>query len=264
MRAHAGMRCARSPRHCMVALFSLSGASAQSGNPIKVGVGPGAHRRRRAAPARCCSPRSNSGATTSTPRAGCSAARSSSILYDDQSTPSNVPGIYTKLITVDKVDLLLGPYATNFVAPAMPTIMQHNKMTISLTAIGINRHFNYDKYFSMVPVGPDGVNAFSMGFFEIAAAQKPKPQTVAILAADAEFARSASRRRPRGAEEARLQGRLRPELSAGHHRLHADGARGAGGQPRHRLRRRPIRRTTSASSAPPTRSASTRRCSAAP
>jgi branched-chain amino acid transport system substrate-binding protein len=114
------------------------------------------------------------------------------IHYDDQSAPSNVPGIYTKLITVDKVDLLLGPYATNFVAPAMPTIMQNNKLTISLTAIGINRHFNYDKYFSMVPVGPDGVNAFSKGFFEVAAQQKPKPQTVAILAADAEFARAAS------------------------------------------------------------------------
>jgi branched-chain amino acid transport system substrate-binding protein len=114
------------------------------------------------------------------------------VSYDDQSTPSNVPGIYTKLITVDKVDLLLGPYATNFVAPAMPTIMQHNKMTLSLTAIGINRHFNYPKYFSMVPVGPDGVNAFSKGFFEVAATQKPKPQTVAILAADAEFAKAAS------------------------------------------------------------------------
>jgi branched-chain amino acid transport system substrate-binding protein len=72
----------------------------------------------------------------------------------------------------------------------MPTIMQHNKLTISFTAIGINRHFNYDKYFSMVSVGPDGVNAFSKGFFELAAAQSPKPQTVAILAADAEFARS--------------------------------------------------------------------------
>ena len=61
------------------------------------------------------------------------------VYYDDQSNPNNVPGIYTKLITVDKVDLLLGPYATNFVAPAMPTIMQHNKMTFSLTAIGINQ-----------------------------------------------------------------------------------------------------------------------------
>ncbi len=184
-------------------LSGASGAERPDQGRHRACRSPAAARR----PARCCSPRSKSGATTSTPRAGCSAARSSSIHYDDQSTPSNVPGIYTKLITVDKVDLLLGPYATNFVAPAMPTIMQHNKMTISLTAIGINRHFNYDKYFSMVPVGPDGVNAFSKGFFEIAAAQKPKPQTVAILAADAEFARSAARRRPRGAQEARLQGR---------------------------------------------------------
>ena len=103
-----------------------------------------------------------------------------------------MPGIYTKLITVDKADLLLGPYATNFVAPAMPTIIQNNKMTISYTAIGINRQYNYTKYFSMVPVGPDGVNAFSKGFFEMAAAQKPKPQTVAILAADAEFAQAAA------------------------------------------------------------------------
>ena len=112
------------------------------------------------------------------------------VYYDDQSTTSNVPGIYTKLITVDKVDLLVGPYGTNFVAPAMPTIIQHNKMVISYTAIGINREFNYPKYFSMVPVGQEGVNAFSKGFFEVAARQNPKPQTVAILAADAEFAQS--------------------------------------------------------------------------
>jgi Periplasmic binding protein len=31
------------------------------------------------------------------------------VIYDDQSSPANVPNIYTKLITVDKVDLLLGP-----------------------------------------------------------------------------------------------------------------------------------------------------------
>jgi len=114
------------------------------------------------------------------------------VYYDDQSNPSNVPGIYAKLIGVDKVDLLVGPYATNMVAPAMPVIMQNNKMTVSMMAIGINRHFNYPKYFSMVPIGPEGVRAFSRGFFELAAAQNPKPQTVAFLAADAEFARTAA------------------------------------------------------------------------
>ena len=114
------------------------------------------------------------------------------IVYDDQSNPSGVPGLYTKLISVDKADLLLGPYGTNFVAPAMPTIIQNKKKLISYTAIGINDQYKYDKYFSMVPVGSDGVNAFSKGFFEMAAKQNPKPQTVAIVAADAEFAQAAA------------------------------------------------------------------------
>src|ERR1700751_5912232 len=42
------------------------------------------------------------------------------IYYDDQSNGATVPGIYTKLVTVDKVDLLLSGYATNMIAPAMP------------------------------------------------------------------------------------------------------------------------------------------------
>src|SRR5215469_4208389 len=42
------------------------------------------------------------------------------VFYDDQSNPQNVPGLYTKLIDVDKVDLLIGPYATNMVAPSIP------------------------------------------------------------------------------------------------------------------------------------------------
>ena len=175
----------------IVGLLSFSGASAQSGSPIKVGAGlaltGGSAPAGKMLQAAIELWRDDVNA-----KGGLLGRPVEFISYDDQSTPSNVPGIYTKLITVDKVDLLLGPYATNFVAPAMPTIMQHNKMTFSLTAIGINRHFNYPKYFSMVSVGPDGVNAFSKGFFELAAAQKPKPQTVAIVAADAEFARSAS------------------------------------------------------------------------
>src|SRR5690349_8613530 len=61
------------------------------------------------------------------------------VYYDDQSSPANVPGIYTKLLAVDKVDLLLGPYATNMAAPAMPVVMANGKTTISILAIGVNR-----------------------------------------------------------------------------------------------------------------------------
>src|SRR5260221_2633674 len=111
------------------------------------------------------------------------------VYHDDQRNPSTVPALYTKLISVDKVDLLLGAYATNMVAPAMRVIMQNNKITISFLAIGINQHFTYPKFFSMVPVGPKGAGAFSDGFFELAAAQTPKPKTGAIVSAAAEFAK---------------------------------------------------------------------------
>jgi branched-chain amino acid transport system substrate-binding protein len=111
--------------------------------------------------------------------------------YDDQSNASLVPGIYTKLLNVDKVDLLLGPYGTNMIAPAMPVIMQQDKMTIGLLGVNINRQFNYSRYFSTIPGGDEGALAFSRGWFEIAMAQTPKPKTVAIVAADAEFGRIA-------------------------------------------------------------------------
>src|ERR1700678_2560896 len=88
------------------------------------------------------------------------------VYYDDQSNPSNVPGIYTKLISVDKVDLLLGPYATNMAAAAMPVIIQNGMVTVSILAVVVNRHFNYPRYFSMAPTGPEGVKAFSRGFFD--------------------------------------------------------------------------------------------------
>src|SRR5262249_59926288 len=114
------------------------------------------------------------------------------VYYDDQSNPSNVPGIYTKLITVDKVDLLLGPYATNMAAAAVPVLMQHNMTTISMLAVDVNRHFHYARYFDMIPVGPEGTKAFSRGVFALASAQQPKPQTVAVIAAAAEFSKTSA------------------------------------------------------------------------
>ena len=114
------------------------------------------------------------------------------VFYDDQSNPANVPGLYTKLIEVDKVDLLIGPYATNMVAPAIPVLMQFHKTTIGILANAANSKFHYDQYFSMLPTGPEPQKAFAYGFFQLAAAQNPRPKTVAIIAADAEFAQNAA------------------------------------------------------------------------
>jgi branched-chain amino acid transport system substrate-binding protein len=114
------------------------------------------------------------------------------VYYDDQSNPANVPPIYTKLIDVDKVDLLIGPYATNMVAPAIPVLMQFKKTTIGILANAANSKFHYDQYFSMLPTGPEPQKAFSTGFFTLAKEQHPQPKTVAIVAADAEFAQNAA------------------------------------------------------------------------
>jgi branched-chain amino acid transport system substrate-binding protein len=114
------------------------------------------------------------------------------IYYDDQTKPENVPAIYTKLLDVDKVDLVIGPYGTNMVAPAIPAVMQKGKVFIGLFALDANGEFHYPKYFSMLPSGPAPKESFSEGFFQMAAAQNPKPETVAIAAEDAEFSRNAA------------------------------------------------------------------------
>ena len=113
------------------------------------------------------------------------------VYYDDQSNPSTVPGIYTKLLDVDKVDLVTGPYATAMIAPAMPVVMQKGKVFIGLFGLAVNSEFNYPKYFAMIPSGPETKPSFTKGFFDVAAQQNPKPQTVALVAADQEFSRNA-------------------------------------------------------------------------
>jgi branched-chain amino acid transport system substrate-binding protein len=114
------------------------------------------------------------------------------VYYDDKSSPAEVPAIYTKLLDIDKVELVIGPYATAQIAPAMPIVMQKKKTFIGLLGLAVNTEFNYPNYFAMIPSGPDAKPAFTKGFFDIAMAQGAKPQTVAIVAADQEFSRNAA------------------------------------------------------------------------
>jgi branched-chain amino acid transport system substrate-binding protein len=109
------------------------------------------------------------------------------VYYDDQSQPSTVPGIYTKLLDVDKVDLVVGPYATAQIAPAMPIVMQHNLVFITLLGLAVNDQFHYPRFFQIAPNGPHPKTDFTKGFFDLAAAQNPKPQSVAIAYADQEY-----------------------------------------------------------------------------
>jgi len=127
------------------------------------------------------------------------------VYYDDQSNPSTVPGIYTKLIDVDKVNLVVSGYATNMVAPALPVVMQKNKLFPSLFALDANHEFKYPKYFSVLPTGPETKTSFTEGFFEAGLKQNPKPTTVALAAEDAEFSRNACEGARENAKKANLK-----------------------------------------------------------
>ena len=170
------------------AMFIVSGAEAQDKEPIKIGfsmalTGPLAPNGKQALlGAKIWEEEVNK-------KGGLIGRPVKIVYYDDQSNPSTVPGIYTKLLDVDKVDLVVGPYATAMIAPAMPVVISKNKVFIGLFGLAVNSKFNYPKYFSMLPSGPDTKPAFTDGFYQIAAEQKLK--TVALAWSDLEFSKNA-------------------------------------------------------------------------
>ncbi len=129
------------------------------------------------------------------------------VYYDDQSTPSGIPALYTKLLDVDKVDLVVSGYGTNMAVPAMPIVMGHNRLFMTLFALAINSDFKYPRFFGMIPTGPSGnaKRAFSKGFFDTAKAMNPPVRTLAIVGTDAESSRNAVEGALENAKEAGLQ-----------------------------------------------------------
>jgi branched-chain amino acid transport system substrate-binding protein len=109
------------------------------------------------------------------------------VYYDDQSNPGNVPGLYAKLIDLDRVDLLCSSFGTNQIAPAMPIVMAKNMVYMGLFGTGVNDTFRYDRYFQILPNGPEGNRSLSLGFFEAARTINPVPRTVALAGEDTEF-----------------------------------------------------------------------------
>ena len=188
--ASRGITCAIGVTFFAAALAATAPTAAQSGDPIKIGfslalTGPLAPNGKQALlGAKIWEEEINA-------KGGLIGRKVELVNYDDQSNPANVPGIYTKLLDVDKVDLVIGPYGTNLNAPALPVVIQRGKTFIGFFALDVNAEFHYPKYFSMLPAGPKPREAFTEGFFQVAAAQNPKPQTVALTAEDAEFARNA-------------------------------------------------------------------------
>jgi branched-chain amino acid transport system substrate-binding protein len=107
--------------------------------------------------------------------------------YDDQSNAGQVPALYTKLIEVDKVDLVISSYATALIAPAMPVVMGHGMAFVTLLGSATNDAFQYDRTANVSPTGGNMQQDFAKGFFEVAINADPKPKTVAIAGLDGDF-----------------------------------------------------------------------------
>src|SRR4026209_857462 len=157
-------------------MFVISGAQAQNKEPIKIGfsmalTGPLAPNGKQALlGAKIWEEEVNR-------KGGLIGRPVKLVYYDDQSNPSTVPGLYAKLLDIDKVAVIVSGYATNMIAPALPVAMQRGKVIPALFGTGVNSEFKYNKYFAMIPTGPDPKPAFTRPFFEVVVAQSPKPES---------------------------------------------------------------------------------------
>jgi branched-chain amino acid transport system substrate-binding protein len=179
------VRCCGLLSGLLLSLLLIGPASAQSGNSIKIGFS-----------AQLTGALASSGnanllaqqiwAEEVNARGGLLNRPVELVYYDDQTNASTAPGIYAKLLDVDKVDLLMGA-ATNIIVAAMPLITERNKLVMTLVALGVNDVFHYPRYFQTASWGPNARSILSDSFFAAASELSPKPQTVALVGADSEF-----------------------------------------------------------------------------
>ncbi|HEX9396004.1 MAG TPA: amino acid ABC transporter substrate-binding protein [Burkholderiales bacterium] len=108
------------------------------------------------------------------------------IVYDDQTNPALTPAIYTKLLDVDKVDLLIAPYGTVPTAPIMPLVKQRDLLLMGNFSFQVNNVVKHDKWFNNSPWNTAA--SWSDGF--IGAGKKLGAKTIAVLAADNDFAQN--------------------------------------------------------------------------
>ena len=119
-------------------------------------------------------------------RGGLLGRRVELIAYDDQSNPATTPGIYTKLLDVDKVDLLIAPYGTVPTAPIMPLVKQRGLLLMGNFSFQVNHTVKHDMWFNNAPWGD--ATSWTEGFLRVG--QNIGAKTIAFIAADQEFAQN--------------------------------------------------------------------------
>jgi branched-chain amino acid transport system substrate-binding protein len=102
------------------------------------------------------------------------------VLRDDRSEPELTRSLYERLITVEKVDLLIGPYATGAILTAMSTAKRHGKLLVHDT-FGIPHLARYDRQFPVWAIGPDPARTFPNMLLDGLRATGRPPRTIAVV-----------------------------------------------------------------------------------
>jgi len=102
------------------------------------------------------------------------------VLLDDQSKPEVARSLYEKLITVDKVDLIQGPYATAPILAAMGVAQRFGKVIIQ-SSMGIPKLQTYDMAFPATPFGPNPDQTYPNVILDAMASLPTPPKTIVIL-----------------------------------------------------------------------------------
>jgi len=102
------------------------------------------------------------------------------VLKDDQSKPDLARTLYEQLVTSDKVDLLIGPYATGNILSAMGVAQRYNKTLVHHT-FGIPNLAKYDQQFPAWSIGPDPEKTLPALVLDALAASATPPKTIAVV-----------------------------------------------------------------------------------
>ena len=102
------------------------------------------------------------------------------VLLDDQSQAANARTLYERLVTAEKVDLLMGPYGTSAIIAAMGVAQRFGKLFIQ-SSLGDPNLAPYELQFPALPLGSDPRIADTEVVLDAYASTPKPPKTIAFV-----------------------------------------------------------------------------------
>lgn len=106
------------------------------------------------------------------------------VLYDDESDPKKAASLYDKLITVDKVDLLIGPYPTPILAAVIPIAEREHMVLVQAGTVAtslLQGHGNKYTFTAFTFLDKDYTRPWIDWMNTLPAEQRPKSLAIFTL-----------------------------------------------------------------------------------